>query len=328
VQDVAFIESHLTQAPIDMTLTGTAGGDLLTGCAGNDTFQGLGGNDTFVTGAGDDTLLFSNSAGQSTVINAAGTDTIHFDNSVAVNSVSYTQTGSDLIVHYGTHGGTIDVQGFFTNGANQTEQVMFSNGSIENAAFIDSHLSPVGGQGVGETLRGTNFADNLTGTDGNDKLFGNNGDDTLVGLGGNDLLQGGNGNDTLFGGDGNDVLQGGNGNDTLDGGAGFDLLNGGNGADTFLFDSAVAPGNVATIADFKAQVDTIDIHSVLTGFTPGTSNLSDFVELTQVNHNTMVLSVDTDGAANGVNFVPIAVLQHTVGLDAATLAATGHLIVA
>jgi Ca2+-binding RTX toxin-like protein len=328
VQDVAFIEAHLTQAPLNLTLTGTAGVDTLTGGAGNDTFQGMGGNDTFVTGGGDDTLMFSNTAGHSVVINASGTDTLSFDNTVAVNSVTYTQSGNDLIVHYGTHGGTIDVQGFFANGAGQTEQVMFANGSVENAAFISSHLSQVGGQGVGETLHGTNGPDNLSGTEGNDRLFGANGDDVLQGFGGNDFLQGGNGNDTLFGGDGNDTLQGSNGSDTLDGGAGLDILTGGNGPDTFVFDSTVAAGNEATITDFKPQVDTIDIHSVLTGFTPGVSNLSDFVELTQVGHNTTVLSVDTDGAANGINFVPIAVLQHTLNLDAATLAATGHLIVA
>jgi Ca2+-binding RTX toxin-like protein len=82
------------------------------------------------------------------------------------------------------------------------------------------------------TINGTNGADNLTGTSGNDVISGGNGNDILSGGAGNDVLSGGNGNDTLLGGAGIDVLSGGNGNDVLLGGAGVDTLSGDNGDDS------------------------------------------------------------------------------------------------
>jgi Ca2+-binding RTX toxin-like protein len=81
-------------------------------------------------------------------------------------------------------------------------------------------------------INGTNGADNLTGTSGNDIISGGNGNDLLSGGAGNDVLDGGNGNDTLLGGAGVDVLTGGNGNDVLLGGDGADILSGDNGDDS------------------------------------------------------------------------------------------------
>lgn len=81
------------------------------------------------------------------------------------------------------------------------------------------------------TISGTNKADNITGTPGDDVIAGGNGDDTINGLGGDDVLCGGNGKDELIGGDGNDTLFGDNGKDTLDGGPGYDTLHGGNSPD-------------------------------------------------------------------------------------------------
>ncbi len=82
------------------------------------------------------------------------------------------------------------------------------------------------------TITGTNRADTLTGTPGDDVICGGNGKDTINGLGGNDILVGGNGKDVLNGGDGNDTILGGNGKDQETGGAGADVLRGGNGPDT------------------------------------------------------------------------------------------------
>ncbi len=93
--------------------------------------------------------------------------------------------------------------------------------------------------GLVPTIRGTNGADVLAGTDGpdvimglggNDVISGGNAEDVICGGAGNDVLSGGNGADTLLGGFGNDVLSGGNGNDVLIGGPGVDVLSGGNGA--------------------------------------------------------------------------------------------------
>jgi len=79
---------------------------------------------------------------------------------------------------------------------------------------------------VGINLDGSNGADELTGTPGDDRLNGGNGRDTLTGLAGNDTLSGDNGSD---------ILNGGAGVDQLTGGLGDDILTGGSEADTFVF---------------------------------------------------------------------------------------------
>ncbi len=91
-----------------------------------------------------------------------------------------------------------------------------------------------------ENLRGSDFADSLTGDTAVNRLEGGQGDDRLDGAAGNDLLLGGLGSDQLFGGlgsdslfgeIGHDSLNGGDGADKLYGGLGDDLLNGGAGPD-------------------------------------------------------------------------------------------------
>ena len=55
------------------------------------------------------------------------------------------------------------------------------------------------------TITGTNVANTLNGTAGDDHIAGLGGNDTLNGLGGNDILDGGTGADTIAGGAGNDI---------------------------------------------------------------------------------------------------------------------------
>ena len=110
-----------------------------------------------------------------------------------------------------------------------------------------------------ENAIGSDFADTITGNDGdnaiwgndkndyidaldgddvvwggrnNDQILGRNGDDTLYGDKGADRLQGQNGNDVLYGAQGRDRLYGANDDDKLFGGGGQDLLLGGNGRDS------------------------------------------------------------------------------------------------
>jgi uncharacterized repeat protein (TIGR01451 family) len=84
------------------------------------------------------------------------------------------------------------------------------------------------------TIEGTNKADTLIGTSGDDVICGGNGNDTIDGAGGNDVVVGGNGKDSVTGGEGNDVVQGRNGKDTVTGGPGLDVLSGGNGKDALI----------------------------------------------------------------------------------------------
>jgi VCBS repeat-containing protein len=64
-------------------------------------------------------------------------------------------------------------------------------------------------------INGTNKADTINGTAGDDRIFGDNGNDSLNGGAGNDYIDGGNGSDLISGGSGNDEIDGGNGQDTL-----------------------------------------------------------------------------------------------------------------
>ncbi len=93
------------------------------------------------------------------------------------------------------------------------------------------------------TIVGTNKADLLTGTAGDDVIWAGNGKDTLIGLGGDDVLCGGNGidlllagsgNDTAVGENGGDLIFGNDGNDVLRGEGGVDVLDGGDGTDSCL----------------------------------------------------------------------------------------------
>jgi Tol biopolymer transport system component len=81
------------------------------------------------------------------------------------------------------------------------------------------------------TINGSQLADDLTGTDGNDVICALDGADHVTALAGDDLVIGGKGDDALEGQDGGDVLLGAGGNDTLGGGSGYDVLDGGAGTD-------------------------------------------------------------------------------------------------
>lgn len=99
--------------------------------------------------------------------------------------------------------------------------------------------------------RGTNGADRLIGTSGNDHISGRGGDDRIVGRGGNDTLSGGSGDDTIFGDAGNDRINGGSGEDTLLGGSGNDRITSRDGSrDTVV----CGRGRDVVIADRKDKV--------------------------------------------------------------------------
>jgi Ca2+-binding RTX toxin-like protein len=144
-------------------------------------------------------------------------------------------------------------------------------------------------------VRGSNFADTLTGNGGNNLIEGQGGNDTIDGGGGFDTLSfqnatglvdvdlalgsaivtGGLGNDTwtnmedLRGGDFNDTLRGDNFDNTLDGGAGADLLDGRNGFDEVRYDRS--PNAVSVNLAAGTALDGYDSDLV----TPGIQAFSD-----------------------------------------------------
>jgi hypothetical protein len=105
----------------------------------------------------------------------------------------------------------------------------------------------ISGGGGGDSIVAKDGADTVSGGSGGDSIVGGSGADTLNGDGGGDAISGGGGNDEVNGGDGNDALSGGSGDDTLNGGSGDDTLTGGPGADRFE-----CGDGTDTIKDFNA----------------------------------------------------------------------------
>jgi hypothetical protein len=87
-----------------------------------------------------------------------------------------------------------------------------------------------------ESIRGSQFNDQLVGNDGINNLWGFEGDDILLGEGGDDVLLGGAGSNVLYGQAGNDRLRDGEDSTTRD------FLFGGSGDDTYyVFSSLTGP---------------------------------------------------------------------------------------
>ncbi|WP_448538895.1 calcium-binding protein [Sphingobium yanoikuyae] len=124
-------------------LTGDDGNNVLTGLAGADVLSGLGGDDVIEGGAGDDVLS-----------GGAGIDTASYEQAAAGVQVSL-------------------LTGLATGGAG------------------NDTLSGI------ENIRGSAYADGLTGDDGNNALSGLAGDDLIEGGAGDDILSGGVGIDSV-----------------------------------------------------------------------------------------------------------------------------------
>lgn len=110
-------------------------------------------------------------------------------------------------------------------------------------------------------IEGTNTADILNGTDGDDEIStgpgndlarGLTGNDEIWGYTGNDTLSGGPGVDTIYGYTGDDQLSGGDNNDYLFPGEGSDHINGGDGDDYVQYSNQ----DVSITANLDTQLVT------------------------------------------------------------------------
>lgn len=318
------------------TIYAGAGHDQILGQAMNDVIYAGTGNDFVSASGGDDTVY--GDAGRDNIFGGNGNDELHAgDGDDWLNGGA----GDDLL--YGDAG--VDIM---TGGSGNDTLYGGEGNDIMNSNDGDDTL--YGGAGD-DTMRGYQGNDTLHGGDGNDLMFGGQtitdsydsddvlygdaGDDILYGLGGSDELYGGSGNDNLYGYAGNDILQGGEGRDTLRGGDGNDtlyaegerdILYGESGADTFLFEGSSAFDDLTFIRDFsESEGDVIDISNVLTGFTQGTSDINDFVILSEAAGDTFVW-VDSNGAVAGGDTGTIARITGT-GLDLDTLFTNGNIVV-
>nr|WP_246455654.1 hypothetical protein [Sulfitobacter aestuariivivens] len=261
----------------DDSMIGTDGDELLRGNGGDDILQGLDGNDTLFGNSGEDVLV--GDSGEDMLCSGTGDD------------------------------------------------------------FVTGNFGE-------DTIEGQGGNDWVSGDYSNDLVYGNEGDDTVMGGRGQDVLGGGDGNDVLYGGilaglplstdqlvdlsDGasladvlaaegqalnmrdderQDEVYGGNGDDTLFLG-GMDNGYGGFGADTFniMADHAGPPMNVATIADFNAQQDSIGV--VLNNGADAEITVADDGEDAVILADGLVIAVVTGGAGT-VSADDIAIMNET-----------------
>lgn len=131
---------------------------------------GTSGPDVLTGTTGDD--LLEGLAGNDTLSGGAGADTL--DGGADTDTATYVGSLVGVIVSLASGTGT--------------------GGDAEGDTLISI-----------EHLRGSDFADVLTGNGERNQLLGSGGDDTLDGQANNDTLSGGPGADTLIGGDGNDL---------------------------------------------------------------------------------------------------------------------------
>lgn len=161
-------------------------------------------------------------------------------------------------------------------------------GLIDNVNFLRGEQLPGGKVDPYAELN------KITGTDAADKIYA------------------GATNDYILGGSGNDYIRGGKGNDVINGGLGKDQLYGDDGADIFVLDNILSRD---TIRDLNfAHGDKIDISALLEKFDPLQDALSDFVKVKDFMKGS-VMSVDTDGAANGAHYVDVLVTELKLDLN-------------
>jgi trimeric autotransporter adhesin len=339
-----------------LNATGTGLGNMLIGNSGANILDGATGDDTLVGGAGDDTYKVDSAGDVVIELPDKGTDTVLSTASsftLGANIENLTLTGGGIFAV--TTGIGNDLANKVTgdafrnalqgadgndtltgNGGNDTldggtgadsmaggsgndtyvvdniGDIVTESGPSTDIDTVESAITFTIGATI-ERLRLTgNEAIDATGNALDNILNGNAGDNVLSGLGGNDSLFGGVGNNLLLGGDGNDLLNA-DGTATLVGGAG---------SDTFEF---LSISGLDVIADFTGGPggDVLDLDVLLSAFDFGSDNINDFLKTSAANGNTTI-QVDTDGTANGVNFVDAVILQG-VSTDIAGLLTGGNL---
>lgn len=212
------------------TLVGGVGNDILVGNSGDDVLTGGSGADILVGGAGRDLLSYAGSGAAVRVdlarLTASGGDAEGdlFDGFEDVEGSAFADTltgdaganrlfggNGDDTLSGGAGDDMLDggAGADLLDGGAGVDCVDYgSSGVAVVVDLVDGAAS--GGEAAGdrligiEAVRGSVFADTLSGNDGADWLDGGAGDDRIDGRGGDDLIVGGAGADTLTGGAGFD----------------------------------------------------------------------------------------------------------------------------
>ena len=234
-------------------LYGFGGNDVLNGKAGDDYMEGGEGKDEYNGGTGWDLLSFVDARDRP---NALGPISIDFTKAKVTDQYGNVETFKSMEGVRGTHWGD------HMKGSSHDEEFVGFGGRdvIDGKGGIDLvryHRDEKfgGGEGVivdlgaGTAVDGFGKTDRLTNIE---RVQGTQFDDELTGSNAANFLRGDEGNDTLAGGLGNDQLRG------------------GDGLDVFIFNTALdEDNNVDDIQDFEASEDLIHlditIFSALTG---------------------------------------------------------------
>ncbi len=223
------------------------------------TMVGKGGNDRLTGGSKTDYIYGDYKFGAYSSTGVSGDDIL---TGRGGNDYIYGENGNDVL--YGDYAyGSVTGDGGVSG--NDYLYGGYGNDSVYGEAGYD-------------VLYGEGGYDYLNGGADSDSLYGGSEADTLVGDSGYDYLNGGTDNDYLYGGSQSDSLVGDAGNDYLSG-YGYtlyekDWLNGGTGYDTFVLGTSSGAhytgdgiNGYATISDFTAGVDKIQVKGSLGGYT-------------------------------------------------------------
>ncbi len=306
---------HLIGGTTDNTLDGHGGLDTLGGGQGNDTLIAYDTADTINGGPGFDLLEFKSTTGLTidmndykgieSLITTSQNDTV----TGTAQAETFNLGDGDDVLHAGGGGDTIlaSAGNDLIDGGTGSDTIDFSRSKAQGITVDLSNASPQAvGAGYGtdtlvsvESVKGTLFADTITGSSANN---------------------------TLYGGEGNDIISGGGGNDTIEGFYGQDTLTGGAGADTFVYNDNISAGVLSstrtydTITDFDASQD----HLALGGVSAlraagGDFNSADFADEVQnafgkMDPHTAIFLTVTSGDLAGQSF--LLVNQHDVSASA------------
>lgn len=297
---------------IETIITGS-GNDVIdpNGTISSDFIGGGAGNDTYIFGKGYGTVLLSSNPTQGETATSGENDTIFLkDLNVTdvdlshVSTISANVSQNEFRIIYTNEDGTKDTLRVPEVSVEHIENIIFADGTQVGNLVLGDNVASFRADGSSAAF-GTNGDDWLLSGVGRQDLIANGGDDVVFGSAQNNRLEGGNGNDILYAGGSNDQIIGGTGDDLIYGQAGNDVHTGGSGADTFVFDTS----DINTITDVlfnnnrltdfsTAEGDVIRFENLIEGFDPLTDAISDFVQLVDVN-NQSIIRVDRDGGGDG-----------------------------
>ncbi|WP_353861984.1 FG-GAP-like repeat-containing protein [Azospirillum formosense] len=346
----SLFDDHLIGNAGNNGLYGDAGNDTLDGGAGDDYLQGGAGADLINGGSGSDIAAYYNSSVGVTVsltvtgpqVSAGDADG---DVLISIEGLSGSQyadllTGDGNANYLEGNDGKDTLDGGAGNdtlrggagndlligGAGSMDLADYQNSPSGVSVNLATGLAQDGWGGtdtlVGiERVRGTNFADLLIGSDGNDRFDPMGGNDTIDGGAGFDRVDyvndiaavsinlqmgratdGRGGQDILIsiesasGSNYDDTIVGSTGNNTINGRGGSDTLTGGGGNDTFVQSPLDELGGIDLITDFglgdRISTDTLVLSGSVTAGNGSGVGMGDVQVSAQNGVTTLYIGID------------------------------------